>query len=107
MNWVEKLSRINECVTIGRCNFSWLLFADALVLLASSESGLQYALNGFAVTVTLRHFDIAGMKISTSKIEVQYFSKNSVQCFLQVDGVLLKQEEKFKYRGVAFTRDGK
>ena len=36
MNWMDKLSRIDECVTIGRCKISRLLFADDLVLLASS-----------------------------------------------------------------------
>ena len=55
-NWIDKLSRTDECVTIRRCKISWLLFADDLVLLASSESGLQHSLNGFA---TAR--DITGM----------------------------------------------
>ena len=32
----------------GRCKISRMLFADDLVLLASSESGLQHAINGFA-----------------------------------------------------------
>ena len=41
MNWTDKLSRIDECVTIGRCKINQLLFADDLVLAASSESGLQ------------------------------------------------------------------
>ena len=56
---MDKLSRTDERVTIGRCKISRLLFADNLVLLASSESGLQLALNGFAAAC-----DIAGMKIS-------------------------------------------
>ena len=63
--WMDKLSRTDECVTIGRCKISRLLFADDLVLLASSESGLQHALNGSAATC-----DIAGVKISTSKTEI-------------------------------------
>ena len=41
LNWINKLSRTDECVTIGRCKISRLLFVDDLVLLASSESGLQ------------------------------------------------------------------
>ena len=41
-----------------------VLFADYSVLLASSESGLQQSLNGFAATC-----DIAGIKISISKTE--------------------------------------
>ena len=99
MNWRDKLSRIDEGVTIGRCKISRLLFADDVVLLASSVSGLQ---NGFAAAC-----DIAGMKISISKTKILNLSKNPVQCFLQVGGVSLKQVEKFKYLGVAFTSDGK
>ena len=99
---MDKLSRTDECVTIGRCKISRLLFADDLVLLASSESGLQHALNGFAVAC-----DIAGMKISTSKTEVKHLSRNPIQCSLQVGGVTLKQVEKFKCLEVAFTSDGR
>ena len=75
-------------------------FADDLVLLVSSESGFQNALNGFAAAC-----DIAGIKIS--KTEVLHLSRNPVQCFVQVGGVSLKQVWKFKYRGVSFTSDGR
>ena len=51
--------------------------------------------------------DIAGMKISTSKTEVLHLSRNPLQCFLQVGGVLLKQVGEVKYLGVAFTSDGR
>ena len=96
--WMDKLSGTDKCVTIRRCKISRLLLADDLVLLASSESGLQHVLNGFAAAC-----DIAGMKISTSKTEVLHLSRNPVQCSLQVGEVSLKQVEKFKYLGVAFT----
>ena len=85
---------------IERCKISWLLFADDLVLLASSESGLQLALNGF-----LTACDIVKMKISTSKTKAQHLSRNLVQCSPQVGGVSLKQVENFKYLGTAFTSD--
>ena len=81
---------------------SRLLFADNLVLLASSEPGLQHALNGFVAGC-----DIVRMKISTSKTERLHLSRNPVQCILQVGDVSLKQVEKFKYLGVAFTSDGR
>ena len=77
MNWTDKLSRTNNCVTIGKCKISPLFFADDLVLLVSSESRLQHTLNGFAAAC-----DIAGMKISTSKTEVLHLSRNPVQCSL-------------------------
>ena len=70
---MDKLSQ-----TIGRCKISQLIFADDLVLLASSESDLQHILNDFAFAC-----DIAGMKISTSKTEVLHLSTNLIQCCLQ------------------------
>ena len=101
MNWIDRRSQTSECVRIGSFKISRLLFADDLVLLADSESGLQRALDGFAAAC-----DYAGMKISTAKTEVLHLSRKPVQCSLQVGGVKLKQVEKFKYLGVAFTSDG-
>ena len=108
MNWIDKCSQADECATIGNCKISRLLFADELVLLSSTESshstesGLQHALNSFADAC-----NTAGMKISTAKTEVLHFSRNPDQCVLQVNGATLKQVEKFKYLGVAFTSDGR
>ena len=36
-----------------------------------------------------------------------HLSRNPDQCVLQVNGATLKQVEKFKYLGVAFTSDGR
>ena len=102
INGVDKFNRADEPVTIERYKINRLLFADDLVLLASSESGLQHAVNGFASAC-----DIAGMNISASKSEVLHLSRNSVQCSLQVGGLSQKLVEKFKYLGVAFTNDGR
>ena len=49
----------------------------------------------------------AGIKISTTKTEVLHLSRSPDQCVLQVNGATLKQVEKFKYLGVAFTSDGR
>ena len=102
MNWIDKRSQTDEGVTIGSCKISRLLFADDLVLLAATQSGLQRSLDSFAAAC-----EIAGMKISTTKTEVLHLSRKPDQCSLHVDGVSLKQVEKFKYLGVAFTSDGK
>ena len=102
INWIEKFSQADECATIGNCKISRLLFADDLVLLSSTESGLHRALNSFADAC-----NTAGMKISTTKTEVLHLSRNPDQCVLQVNGATLKQVEKFKYLGVAFTSDGR
>ena len=73
---MDKLNRTNECVTIRRCKINQLLFANDLVLLASSESGLQHALNGFEAACS-----IGGIKISTSKTVVLHLLRNLVhQC---------------------------
>ena len=47
------------------------------------------------------------MKTSTAKTEVLRLSRNPDQCVLQVIGATLKQVERFKYLGVAFTSDGR
>ena len=102
MNWIDKRSQADECATIGNCKISRLLFADDLVLLSSTEFGLQRAINSFADAC-----NTAGTKISTAKTEVLHLSRNPNQCVLQVNGATLKQVEKFKYLGVAFTSDGR
>ena len=102
MNWIDKCSQTDECATIGNCKISRLLFADDLVLLSSTESGLQRALNSFTDAC-----NTAEMKISTAETEVPHLSRKSDQCVLLVNGATLKQVEKFKYLGVAFTSDGR
>ena len=102
MNWIDKCSQADECATIGDSKISRLLFADVFVLLSSTESGLQRALCSFADAC-----DTTGMKISAAKTEVLHLSRNPDQCVLQVNGAKLKQVEKFKYLGVAFTSDGR
>ena len=102
VNWIENCSQTDECATIGNCKISRLLFADDLVLLSSTEFGLQRGLNSFADAC-----DIAGMEINPAKTEVLHLSRNPYQCVLQVNGSTLKQVEKFKYLGVAFTSDGR
>ena len=102
MNWIDKCSQADECATIGNCKISCLLFADDLVLLSFTESGLQRALNSFADAC-----NTAGMKINTAKTEVLHVSRNPDQCVFQVNGATLKHVEKFKYLGIAFTSDGR
>ena len=102
MNGIDKSSQADECATIGNCKISRLLFADDLVLLSSTKSGFQRALNSFADAC-----NTAGMKISRAKTEVLHLSRNLDLCVLQVNGATLKQLEKFEYLGIAFTSDGR
>ena len=75
-------------------------FADDLLLLSSTESGLKRALNSNADAC-----NTAEMKISKAKTEVLHPSRNPDQCVLLVNKAILKQIEKFKYLWVAFTSD--
>ena len=70
MNWIDKCSEADECATIGNCKINRLLFADDLVLLSSTESGHQRALNSFANAC-----NTAGMKISMVKTEALHPSR--------------------------------
>ena len=47
------------------------------------------------------------MKITTAKTEVLHLSRNPDHCESLLNGAILKQVEKFKYLGVAFTSDGR
>ena len=80
------------------CKINCLLFADNLVLLSSTESGLRRALNRVANACVT-----AEMKISTAKTEVIHLLRNPDQCVLEMNGATLKQVEEFKYLGVALT----
>ena len=87
----------NEYTKIGNCKIGHLLLADDLVLLSSAESNPSYS---FAVAC-----HIAGMKLRKAKTEVLHLSRNPVQCALEVNGVTLKQLEKFRYPGAVFMSE--
>ena len=63
MNLMDNLSQTDECVMIKKCKISGLLFANYLLLLASSESGLQHALNGIAAACALLEYKSALSKL--------------------------------------------
>jgi len=78
MNWIDSHSRVEEGVTSVSCRMNRLLFADGLVLLASSQQGLQHALDRFSAAC-----DRAKMKISAKNTEVLC----QKQYMLQVSGI--------------------
>ena len=82
---IDSHSRVDEGVTVGSCRINRLLFADDLVLLASSRQGLQHALDRFSTPC-----DRAGMKISTKETDVLCFSRNTGQRMLQVSSNTLQ-----------------
>ncbi|KAI3353681.1 hypothetical protein L3Q82_004834 [Scortum barcoo] len=102
MDRISRRSQGPEGVRFGNHRISSLLFADDVVLLASSSQDLQHVLERFAAEC-----EAAGMRISTSKSEAMVLDRKRVACPLRVCGEVLPQVEEFKYLGVLFTSEGK
>ncbi|KAK3512120.1 hypothetical protein QTP70_031238 [Hemibagrus guttatus] len=101
MDRISRRSQGLEGVRFGDHRISSLIFADDVVLLASSGLDLQHALGHFAAEC-----EAAGMRVSTSKSEAMVLDRKKVACTLQVGGEVLPQVEEFKYLGVLFTSEG-
>ena len=65
--------QVDKCASIGNCKISGLPLAENLVLLSSTESGLQRALNSFAVAC-----DTAGMKKVRPKLRYYIFQETLI-----------------------------
>ncbi|KAI3353754.1 hypothetical protein L3Q82_004986 [Scortum barcoo] len=92
-----------EGVRFGNHRISSLLFADDVVLMASSGQDLQHVLERFAAEC-----EAAGMRISTSKSEAMVLDpRKGWHALSRVGGEVLPQVEEFKYLGVLFTSEGK
>uniref|UniRef100_A0A8C6Q6L6 Reverse transcriptase domain-containing protein n=1 Tax=Nothobranchius furzeri TaxID=105023 RepID=A0A8C6Q6L6_NOTFU len=105
ISFMDRISRHSqgvEGIRFGGLRIRSLLFADDVVLLASSERDLQLSLEQFAVDC-----EAAGMRISSSKSETMVLIRKRVECLLRVRDEVLPQVEEFKYLGVLFTSDGK
>ncbi|TKS65493.1 LINE-1 reverse transcriptase -like protein [Collichthys lucidus] len=102
MDRISRRSQGVEGLRFGGLRIGSLLFADDLVLLASSERDLQLSLEQFAAEC-----EAAGMRISTSKSEAMVLSRKRVECSLRVGDEILPQVEEFKYLGVLFTSEGR
>ncbi len=98
MDRISRRSRGEESVRFGDLRIASLLFADDVVLLASSHCDLQHALGQFAAECV-----VGGMKVSASKSEAMVLCRKKVDCSLWVGSELLPQTEEFKYLGVLFT----
>ncbi|KAK3529276.1 hypothetical protein QTP70_024824 [Hemibagrus guttatus] len=102
MDRISRRSQGLEGVRFGDHRISSLIFADDVVLLASSSLDLQHALGRFAA-----EYEAAGMRVSTSKLEAMVLDRKKVVCTLQVGGEALPQVEEFKYLKVLFTSEGR
>ncbi|KAI3357182.1 hypothetical protein L3Q82_015643 [Scortum barcoo] len=85
---ISRRSQGPEGVRFGNHRISSLLFADDVVLLASSSQDLQHVLERFAAEC-----EAAGMRISTSKSEAMVLDRKRVACPLRVGGEVLPQVE--------------
>ncbi|KAK3527908.1 hypothetical protein QTP86_011240 [Hemibagrus guttatus] len=95
MDRISRRSQRLEGVRFGDHRISSLIFADDVVLLAPSSLDLQHALGCFAAEC-----EVAGMRVSTSKLEAMVLDRKKVACTLQVGGEVLPQVEEFRYLGV-------
>ncbi|XP_060781820.1 MAP/microtubule affinity-regulating kinase 3a isoform X3 [Neoarius graeffei] len=77
-NRISRCSQGAEGVWFGGIRIMSLLFADDVVLLASSICDLQHAVGRFAAEC-----EAAGMRISTSKSVAMALSRKWVECLLQ------------------------
>ncbi|KAK0135736.1 Craniofacial development protein 2 [Merluccius polli] len=102
MDRISRHSQGVEGVRFGDLRIGSLLFADDVVLLASSDRDLQLSLGRFAAEC-----EAAGMRISTSKSESMVLNRKRVECTLRVGDEILPQVEEFKYLGVLFTSGGR
>ncbi|XP_061753818.1 retrovirus-related Pol polyprotein from type-2 retrotransposable element R2DM isoform X2 [Nerophis ophidion] len=105
ITFMDRISRRSQGVEgfrFGGRGIRSLLFADDVVLMASSGRDLQLSLDRFAAEC-----EATGMRISTSKSESMVLSRKRVECHLRVGVETLSQMEEFKYLGVLFTSGGR
>uniref|UniRef100_A0A8C6M7F1 Reverse transcriptase domain-containing protein n=1 Tax=Nothobranchius furzeri TaxID=105023 RepID=A0A8C6M7F1_NOTFU len=102
MDRISRRSRGVECVEFGGRRISSLLFADDVVLLASSSSDLQLLLGRFAAEC-----EAAGMRISTSKSETMVLDRERVACQLRVGRETPPLQVGPKYLWVSFMSEGR
>ncbi|TWW78236.1 R2DM Retrovirus-related Pol polyprotein from type II retrotransposable element [Takifugu flavidus] len=98
MDRISRCSHGVEGIRFGDLRIASLLFADDVVLLASSARDLQLSLDRFAAAC-----EAAGMRISTSKSEAMVLDRKKVECLLRVKEEMLPQVEEFKYLKVMRT----
>nr|XP_049577496.1 glycine receptor subunit alpha-3 isoform X1 [Syngnathus scovelli] len=102
MDRISRRSRGVEGVRFGDLSIAFLLFADDVVLLASSGRDLQLSLERFAAEC-----EAVGMRVSTSKSKSMVLDRKRVECPLRIGDEILPQVEEFKYLGVLFTSEGR
>ena len=90
-----------EGLQVSDLKIASLLFADDVVLMASSAVDLQHSLDQFAAVC-----EAAGMSISTSKSNAMVLSRKPVDCLLRVGNECLPQVKELKCLRVLFMSEG-
>ncbi|KAK0130804.1 hypothetical protein N1851_034531 [Merluccius polli] len=98
MDRISRHSQGVEGVRSGDRRIGSLLFADDVVLLASSDCDLQLSLDRFAAEC-----EAAGMRISTSKSESMVLNRKRVECTLRFGDVVMFFEEEGRRHRIAFN----
>jgi len=88
---ILRRSRDEESVRFGELTAS-LLFANNVVLLATSDRDLQHTLGWFTAEC-----EAVRMRVSTSKSKAMVLCRKTVECCLRVGREFLPQEKEFKY----------
>jgi len=88
--------------TISGFLCSNLRFADDIALLAESESDLQSHIDSLHANSTR-----FGLKISTSKTEVQCISRNPTAVSINIGSTVLAQVDQFTYLGGVTSNDAR
>ena len=94
----------NEAPQINNLPISYLLYADDVVLLAKTESGLQKSIQG------IEHFCLDwGIKVNTSKSKVLVFNKKGkfIKTNIHLSKTKLEDVQEYKYLGILFHNTGK
>ena len=90
-----------EGLQVSDLKIASLLFADDVVLMASSAVDLQRSLDRLTAEC-----EAAGMRISTSKSEAMVLSRKPVDCLLRVGNECLPQVKELKCLRVLFMSEG-
>ena len=90
--------------TIGDMHVSSLLYADDIVLLSTTEEGLQSSVQ--KLSAFCKEWDL---KINVSKTKVIVFNRGGklINIKITLDGQVLESAESYKYLGLIFTLNGK
>ncbi len=99
MDRISRRSCGEGCVWLGNLRIALLLFADIVVLLASSARDVQQALGWFAVEC-----EVVGMRVSTSKSKAIVLCWKKVDYLLRLGDELLPQVREFILR--SYSRVG-